>query len=151
MKKLLMGSVALTLFSTSILLFQISCKKEVNAQTNSGLVQQNLITYAKGIRSGTNTSNTYTYDVWLANLDGTNQRKIPINIPQAVGITGAKITPDGKTIVFEAHFDTTIGGNSIRYADIYSCSIDGSNVKKIITSSITDAYNYQKITLDGAY
>jgi len=33
MKKLLMGSVALTLFSISIIIFQMSCKKEATAQT----------------------------------------------------------------------------------------------------------------------
>jgi hypothetical protein len=33
MKKLILGSVALTFFSISIIIFQISCKKEVIAQT----------------------------------------------------------------------------------------------------------------------
>lgn len=35
MKKLLLGSAALTLFSISIILFQISCKKEAIAQSTS--------------------------------------------------------------------------------------------------------------------
>ena len=35
MKKLLMGSIALTLFSISIIIFQISCKKEANAQNST--------------------------------------------------------------------------------------------------------------------
>ena len=35
MKKLLLGSAALTLFAIAISIFQISCNKEANAQTNS--------------------------------------------------------------------------------------------------------------------
>ena len=36
MKKLLLGSVALTLFSIAIAIFQMSCQKEANAQTGTG-------------------------------------------------------------------------------------------------------------------
>ena len=35
MKKLLLGSAALTLFAIAISIFQISCNKDSNAQTNS--------------------------------------------------------------------------------------------------------------------
>ena len=35
MKKLLMGSIVLTVFALSVLIFQISCKKEATAQTNT--------------------------------------------------------------------------------------------------------------------
>src|SRR6185436_10982897 len=35
MKKLLMGSLVLTMFSISVIIFQISCKKEANSQSNS--------------------------------------------------------------------------------------------------------------------
>ena len=35
MKKLLLGSIVLTMFAISVLIFQISCKKEATAQTNS--------------------------------------------------------------------------------------------------------------------
>ena len=34
MKKLLMGSIVLTVFAISVLLFQLSCKKEANSQTS---------------------------------------------------------------------------------------------------------------------
>ena len=38
MKKLLLGSCALTLFAISIAIFQISCQKELTAQTNTNYI-----------------------------------------------------------------------------------------------------------------
>lgn len=153
MKKLLMGSVALTLFSISILIFQMSCKKEANAQTTTtGLTQQNLIVYLKSNRSGSTTTTNTTREIWLANLDGTNQRKVPIILPTGVEISGdAKLTPDGKNIVFDAYLTTSSPATYDYIYNIYSCSIDGSNVKKLMSGSYTDNSNYTRIYLGGAY
>lgn len=70
MKKLLMGSLALTLFSISIIIFQMSCKKDATAQTNntSGIIQLNKILYSK---NPTGTSGNG--EIWTANYDGTGQ------------------------------------------------------------------------------
>ena len=123
-----MGSVVLTLFSASMLLFQMSCKKEANAQTTTtGLKQLNLIVFSKSIYVTTPTGTTSTNEIWTANIDGTNQKKIPITLPSGVKIlANSKLSPDGKVIIF----DVADAANEINL--IYSCSIDGSNLKKII-------------------
>lgn len=149
MKKLLMSSLVLTVFSISMLLFQLSCKKDATAQTTpSGVTQRNIIAYTKNIRSGSITSNTFTSEIWLANIDGTNQRKIPISVPLARGVQDAKLTPDGNSIIFTASFTIPSGYS---YLNIYSCSMDGNNVKKLVDGSYTDFYNSQAVNLDGVY
>ena len=144
-----MGSLVLTVFSVSMLIFQFSCKKDANAQsTSAGLTQQNLIVFHKWIYSGTSSSSTSTGEIWTSNIDGTNQKKIPITLPSGVFISGdVKLTPDCKTVVFETYIPYT----NYDVNSIYTCSIDGTNLKKIITGSNTDMYNYQKIYIDGAY
>jgi hypothetical protein len=52
MKKILLGTIALTAFSCSIILFQISCKKSADAATPTtsiGITQQNKIIYTKNL------------------------------------------------------------------------------------------------------
>ena len=144
-----MGSIVLTVFSVSMLIFQLSCKKDANAQaTSTTLTQQNLIVFHKWIYSGTSSSNASTGEIWTANIDGTNQKKVPITLPSGVFINGdVKLTPDCKTIVF----DTYIAYTDYQVSSIYTCSIDGTNLKKIITGTNTDKYNYQTIFVDGAY
>ncbi|WP_140936631.1 hypothetical protein [Sphingobacterium lumbrici] len=73
MKKLLLGSIVLFLFSASGLMFQISCSKEVKAENtllqNEGLKQLGKISYkSQG-------------DYWLANYNGTGQQKLNIPLP----------------------------------------------------------------------
>ena len=148
-----MGSVALTLFSISMLIFQFSCKKEANAQTTTtGLTQQNLIIYVKSTTSGSSTSTQYKREIWLANVDGTNQHNVPIALPSGVELNSdARLTPDGKTIIFDAWKPTSASATYSYVYNIYSCSIDGSNVKKLMSGSYTDDYNYTRILLAGAY
>jgi len=47
MKKLLMGSIVLTVFSLSIILFQFSCKKDAAAQTTTPALAKDEILVAK--------------------------------------------------------------------------------------------------------
>jgi hypothetical protein len=135
MKKLFMGSIVLTMFSIAIILFQLSCKKDVNAQTSGGttsLKQLNKIIY-QTITSGYSA-------IWTANYDGTNQTKINIIMPSAIGdhIGDPKLSPDGQTVFIDA-WDST----SNQYY-IYTCSITGGNVQQIVGPS-------QSITINGAY
>lgn len=89
MKKLLLGSVTLAVFSLSIVLFQISCKKDANAQTTTMTKDQILV--AKSWRvdkvhhviagqyssytSGGSNSTGLNYDImrFKFNSDGTGQ------------------------------------------------------------------------------
>ena len=124
MKKILMGSIVLTALSMSIIAFQLSCSKTANAQTGTtSLTQLNLVLYSK-VASG---SPGETF--WTCNLDGSNQKQIPIVVPTGLSISGqARLTPDGKTIVLEM-IDFASGYDHVY---LYSCSIDGTNLKKIV-------------------
>jgi len=177
MKKLLMGSIALTLFSISILIFQISCQKElvaqqnttnyilppattttlggviigsglsitsngtlsVNASTGSGLTQLNKIVFKKFFVSGI----IETQEIWTANYDGTNSNKVNLTLPATLVLNdenGTRLSPDGQLIFF------TVKELATGLNHIYSCKIDGSNLKKVI-----DGAGTKYIETGGAY
>jgi len=134
MKKIVLSTFVLFAFSASIILFQISCKKEARADTSATtttVVQQNKIIYVKpGTAPGG--------EVWTANYDGTNAQKININLPTGLGFMAfVKISPDHKTLFLSLGAISTgiING-------IYSCNIDGSNLVLVTSgnSTIADAY-----------
>ena len=136
MKKLLMGSIALTLFSFSIMLFQYSCKKEAIAQTQSSTENLDISLLAKDIQmqSGTTTDSAgntspvlrYAKEYYIINNDGTNFTKINITMaPGTVPSGSARLSPDGSKIVFEAFSDQNV-------PSIYSVRTDGTNLTKII-------------------
>lgn len=139
MKKLLMGSVALTLFSISMLIFQMSCKKEANAQTTTtGLTQLNLILYKKvSVVGGMNTDKS----LWTCSVDGTNHKKVNISVAAGQFIGEADLTPDGKKIIL------VIGNESTGESKLYSCLVDGSNLTQISTLTGNEKYTY----LNGTY
>ena len=58
----------------------------------------------------------------------------------------AKLSPDGKIIVFSTLLNTIGGANTWSDGGIYSCNADGSNVKKIMDPS-ADGYK----SLQGVY
>jgi hypothetical protein len=147
MKKLLMGSVALTLFSISTLIFQMSCKKEANAQTTTnGLTQLNLVLFGKqSLSNGTFLNAEY----WLMNTDGTNQRKISLSVPGATNYSVNCLTPNGKKIIFTASFPTSNPSDFIN--KIYSCDIDGTNNNLLVTGNYTDNRNKEKLWIEDTY
>ncbi|RTL56074.1 MAG: hypothetical protein EKK37_16465 [Sphingobacteriales bacterium] len=160
MRKLLLSSIVLLIFAIALTVFQMSCKKEATAQQtgsnytlppattttlggvivgsgltvnssgllsttpNANLVQLNTILYLK--------SGATSVEIWLANTDGTNQRKVPISLAASQVIVpgyGERLSPDGKVVFF------TVSENQAY--NLYSCSTDGSNLKKIIGNIIT--------------
>ena len=128
MKKLILGSISLFLFSLSVILIQISCSKTV-AQQNNNSNQVGKIVFGKYIPGG--------YEIWIANYDGTNAAPIPITLPPGVQFNldvdskGVKVSPDGQKLFFIAG---QIINNYYQYS-VYSCNIDGSNVQQIIPDS----------------
>jgi hypothetical protein len=143
MKKIAQAILFLTLVGVLILSTQISCQK-ANAQTptNQTVAAANLILLGKGIQvagqpytdSGKviqTTVNTIQFSV--ANIDGSNIRQIPITLPSSLYVgsvygttSSGYLTPGGQTIVFNVHDQPN------KVFAIYSCSIDGSNLKKVI-------------------
>ena len=112
------------LLAISITLFQISCSKQANAQTGTGSSSASLILYG--------TPNDAAGDLWIANSDGTNQHKIHISFPSGYGdngdMEGIFLSSDKQKIFF------TIENQTNDNWDIFSCSIDGSNVTKLISN-----------------
>lgn len=160
MKKLILSSITLILFSLAIIVFQISCKKEIIAQSGGNYVLPPATTTTLGgviidgitiqvdskgkiaqarptliFFSRTNESNID--EIWRANIDGSNQQKLNIVLPndyepsinsqhEGGSNPGAiKVTTDQK-IIFLAH------SNSIHTYSLFTCDFDGSNVVKII-------------------
>lgn len=147
MKKLLYSSIVLLLFSTSILLFQISCQKdaEANSQedTSSTSQQLNKLVFKKLSWP----SQKIISEIWIVNYDGSNATKVNITLPNEVVFSTAMIpvmSPDGKKIFFTAGPKADQGSNGY-YGDLYSCDINGTNVTKIISKAGGD------IILGGAY
>lgn len=119
MKKLLMSSAVLISFSLSIIFFQMSCKKEVLAQTSS----TSLVIYSKGSSSGNS-------EIWKANIDGSNQQKLNIILPSGYTLN---VNGDGGQLVFTSDKQKIIfkAGNG-SFNSLFSCSVDGSNLTKIV-------------------
>lgn len=157
MKKLLLGSVILTFFAFSIILFQASCQKEAVANTesaytlppattatlggvivgsglnvtangtlsvtSSGVTQQNKIFYKKGVKDPSNSSKSID-EIWSANYDGSNQKKLSVTLPLDSKIVALSISPDRQSLFFSVWGPLT--------ANIYTCKTDGSGLTKII-------------------
>ena len=146
-----MGSIALTMFSISMILFQLSCKKEANAQTTTtSLTQLNKLIYSYSY-------DNYVTEIWTSNYDGTNQTKVNITLPTGVYFThqeerNCSLSPDGKKIFFLAGAAYSFNGNTYPYTltpSIYSCDFDGSNVVKVINATLVNGKYVQ--ALGGAY
>ena len=127
-------------FSLSIILFQISCKTTAEAQNNSNsLTQQNILLFTKESLFG---AKPYIIEIWTANYDGGSQKKVPITLSTGLSVSGdARLSPDAKIIFFNVNEDNT------NKTYIYSCQLDGSNLKKIIDNPT----NMRLTQIDGAY
>jgi hypothetical protein len=127
MKKLLQGSIILSLFSVSILMLQMSCGKFVIAESPiPGNLQQNKIVFFKSVPPSVG-----QHETWIANYDGSGAIKVNIVLPSNVvmaGENGIRLSPDGKTMFFVGREDN---GFNFKQS-IYSCKIDGSDVKRIV-------------------
>lgn len=134
------AAILCSLIGGFILFTQISCQKTV-AQANEPVRSANVILYSKSstaqVGSATDSSGnpilTSTYDFYLANIDGTNQRKIPIALPAGLYVMQeGYLTADGHAIVFSVRNNPPTQYPLGWQYYIYSCSIDGSNLKKLI-------------------
>lgn len=130
MKKLLQSTIVLSLFTISIVIFDLSCKKESKAavtttSTNIPIANQMLFMLQDG-------------SIGIEGYDGYNVQKVNIFLPSGVSISTdphLAISPDHKTIFFSA---TDKGGTASNpgLSGGYSCNIDGTNVKKIDYSAV---------------
>jgi hypothetical protein len=159
MNNLIKSSLVLLLFSASLCIFQLSCKKDATAQnsnyvlppaTNSTLggiiVGSGLSITSTGVLSvNTNSSSAdlivflkrtsnAQYEIWSADGNGGNQKIIPVTLPAGYsftfGLEGGqlKLSYDKTKIYFTA----SNTNSSSTPTSIFSCSISGTNVTKII-------------------
>jgi sugar lactone lactonase YvrE len=128
MKKLLLGSLSLCLFSLSVTIFQMSCKKDAIAQagTTSTITQEGkLIVFGQDRVIATE------------NYDGSGYTKLNLTLPAGYVFSNAielHLSPDHKTIFF------TCTDSNIQLSYGFACNIDGSNVRKIDANYTHVAY-----------
>jgi hypothetical protein len=127
MKKLLLGSLSLCLFSLSVMIFQMSCKKDAVAQASTAVVTQDgkLIVF------------TPDHNIGVENYDGSGLIKLNITIPAGYifsSLPDIHISPDHKNIFFTCTDSKEQAGYG------FVCNIDGSNVRKIDANYIHLAF-----------
>jgi Tol biopolymer transport system component len=143
MKKIFVGSIVLLFFSLAMILFQFSCSKNGFAGTEN-TVQQNKILYY----TQSTAVNGYG-EVWTANYDGSNAKKVALTLPAGLTLStdgGPRLSPDCKTIFLVLR--ETISQSDIRF-HIYSCNIDGSNLQRVITGQ--NVMNGSNLLLGAAF
>lgn len=136
MKKLLIGTIILSVFSIALVITQMSCTKQTMAQ-GPGLIQPlNKILFTRDTRGASS-------EIWISNPDGTGLQQVPVALPAGAMVSEqVRLSADGKTVIFVTmdEQENTTG--------IYSCAIDGSGVKKMIEG--TTELN-KRVTLQGTY
>lgn len=156
-------------FSVSILIFQISCKKEANADSPTPAYTLKPATKAVlgGVKVGdglnvtddgtvsvvpkenpapvqlnkilfiTNSSLDPSFEgLYLANYDGSQATEVHIQLPIGADdiISTPRISPDMKRIFFSLHRHLD------NHSGIYSCKLDGSDVKRLTNGSGGEHY-----------
>ena len=123
MKTLLKSSILLLFFSFSLLVFNLSCKKESTAQNTSTSIQNlGILVFTK--------VNGKTNEFWTSKYDGTGQTKITVSSFPTTGEIweeSIKIAPDGKKFFFYGITKSTDISSSI-----FSCNADGTGVTKLV-------------------
>jgi hypothetical protein len=136
MKKLFYSSLVLTAFSISLVLFQLSCQEEAEAQVYQPIKNRILYKYLK--QDG-------TVEYWTARDDGTDYYKLPIEVPAffKLGRDGV-FSSDGKRLIVSVMDES-------KFTHIYSFTIDGTGKmdKLVDGTGKTDELNV--ISVSQAY
>lgn len=114
MKKLFLSTVVLLLFTISILLFQISCKKEATAQSTPFVLTPATTSKLGGVIP-----------------DGTTISVDANGKISAINTSDGASTQQNKIIYIKAFYGGSTGGNKYDSAEIWTASFDGSNQQKI--------------------
>jgi hypothetical protein len=130
MKKLIYSSLILTAFSLSMVLFQISCQEEADAQAQIYQPIKKRILYTLQKADG-------TIEYWTARDDGFDYSKLTIEVPASYKL--------GKDGVFSADGTRLIVSvvDESNFTHIYSFSFDGTMLADKIVDGTgkTDALN----------
>jgi len=117
MRKLLLSSIVLLIFSIFV-----SCQKGANK-----------IVFVKD------------FEIWTANIDGTNAQQIA-TIPN--NGDNIRISTNGSKIIFafSSSYFMIEKNSPLYYSDVYSCNIDGSDLKKIMS---LESQSYYRTNIQG--
>ena len=96
MKNLIKASFVLILFSTSVLLFQASCQKELDAQTRKPSLQKGKLVYSRTLTS------SYAH-IWEIKV----KESEAIRAGQVIGISGNSETSTGPHLHSRIHDTNT--------------------------------------------
>jgi len=158
MKRILLSTTVLLAFAMSIILFDMSCKKTAVANSTPTNLLPATTTRLGGViadgttilvdengKISTNSANTAKQEgkllyavrgvtraadaLFTSDYDGKNPQKINIAIPAGsyIEYTTLKISPDHKAIFFDVKMV-----NDMSSTYIYSCNIDGSNLRLVL-------------------
>ena len=165
MNKILKSSIVLLIFSVSAFVFQVSCQKTSEAQsggstyilpsattsrlggiivgdglsvTSNGTLSVNSTTSAPSLiffsRSGI--SDDAGDEIWKANIDGTNQQKLNITLPNGyrISLNQASVNTNGAALLVSSNqkliFRATT--STAPWSSLFSCDFNGSNVVKLL-------------------
>lgn len=119
MKKLLMSSAVLFLFSASIFMFQLSCSKTANAGNNVSATAGNNIIWIQN-ESGQNIT------FRTMNVNNGSFKDINLSLPSQFDNTGEQfLACNGSLIIFTAFKS----GSSSISQKICTCDMNGNNLK----------------------
>ncbi len=131
MKKLLITSATLFLFSASIFMFQISCSKDANAGNSGG---SGINSISKIIYYGGNTPNNPS-KIYIKNADGTGTTTIiSPSLPSGFDIYAGDldIHSDGTYIYFSAR-KLSSQGTTERF--LFRCDMNGLNSTQLTSET----------------
>lgn len=143
MKRILLGTIILLAFNAAIVITQMSCNKEAVAQiaNPNSLAQLDKILYLKTVNA--NDPAAVRGEIWTCDLDGNNKTRLNVVVPDGYRVVTARLSPDGKKIVFAVQIRLTVS----QECAIYTCNIDGTTLLKIAEGNLTDGL----FDLQGAY
>lgn len=123
MKKLLMGSVALSCIAVSLTILQLSCSKSEAQNQTASVMQINKLLISRYVPTTT---------ISIANYDGTNESIIPLNIPAGFTLfndlwSQPKLSPDGQKLFY---YLIQNGNQTQPY--LYMSNVDGSNPVQVL-------------------
>lgn len=136
MRKLFLSSIALLVFSLSIITFQLSCSKDAGAHEGDDDDGPNnrTILYIKTPLTGYN-------ELWAMKINGNDRHQINIALSQDYYISSARIADRGTKIVFVADKLNEIDNFRV----FFKCNLDGSGLTQFFQGEQFEHYVIQDV------
>lgn len=140
MKKLLLGSMTLLIFSASVIIFQVSCSKEANAKDDDGEGNGKLVLFRKDTNSP---DPAEINQLWLMNSNGGNKRRVNVTFPGPdYFIATGRLVDNGTKIIMTISKINESGDN---YYVFFKCNLDGSGLQQLFQSQQFENFQLQDV------